>query len=271
MPETQMAILPAADYKNACDAVRRKTGKTGLIPSGDLSGEIKSIPHIRTYADGQAESEAVACSVDKITIKTSYLLDPGVEYTCVENTGGTELTGTIEASSGDWILCTVTTRSTTTLPSGWTLLHSSDALSTDNYIQRMSILCCQATEDGTVSFTVKQAASAIIYINQIKFSGISGFAYHEGTEILSDEKADTYTANRPDCDSLVWCCSAVTWSNGMYPWMKCHEIDTFPISLAGKSAQRRQTNFVDRGTGETRTFLLPFETAAIIDCVEILT
>lgn len=271
MSEAQMAILPAADYKNACDAIRRKTGKTDLIPSGELSGQIKSLPNIRAYADGQADNNVVACKIGEVTVKTSSLLDPGVEYTCVETTGGTELTGSIAAEAGDWILCTVTTRSTTTLPSGWTVLHSSDALSTDNLIQRMSILCCQATEAGTVSFTVKQAASARIYISLLKFSGISGFAYHEGTEVLSNDVADTYVVNRPDCGDLVWCVSAVLCSTVSYPWAKCPEIDTFPISLSSQSAQRRQTNFVDRGTGETRTFLLRATTAAIIDCVEILT
>lgn len=41
---TDFAILPAADYKAACDAIRAKTGKTGLIKSGDMAEEIIGIP-----------------------------------------------------------------------------------------------------------------------------------------------------------------------------------------------------------------------------------
>ena len=39
----QLAVIPYADYKAACDSVRAKTGKTDLIKSGELSTEIDSI------------------------------------------------------------------------------------------------------------------------------------------------------------------------------------------------------------------------------------
>lgn len=37
------SLIPSADYKAACDAIRAKTGKTGLIKSGDMSAEIGGI------------------------------------------------------------------------------------------------------------------------------------------------------------------------------------------------------------------------------------
>lgn len=40
---TDYVIMPGADYKAACDAIRAKTGKTGLIKSGDMAAEITSI------------------------------------------------------------------------------------------------------------------------------------------------------------------------------------------------------------------------------------
>lgn len=40
---TDYVILPGADYKAACDAVREKTGKTEGIPSGALAEEIRGI------------------------------------------------------------------------------------------------------------------------------------------------------------------------------------------------------------------------------------
>ena len=37
------AVMPYADYESACNAIRSKTGKAGLIKSGDLSAEINNI------------------------------------------------------------------------------------------------------------------------------------------------------------------------------------------------------------------------------------
>lgn len=37
------SLIPSADYKAACDAIRAKTGKTALIKSGDMAAEIGAI------------------------------------------------------------------------------------------------------------------------------------------------------------------------------------------------------------------------------------
>jgi hypothetical protein len=37
------AVMPKADYQDACNAVREKTGGTGAIKSGDLGSQIRSI------------------------------------------------------------------------------------------------------------------------------------------------------------------------------------------------------------------------------------
>lgn len=39
----EYVIMPKSDYVSACDAIRRKTGKTDVIKSGDLSAEIDCI------------------------------------------------------------------------------------------------------------------------------------------------------------------------------------------------------------------------------------
>ena len=44
MDLTDMVIMPGADYKDACDAVRKKTGGTDAIKSGDLGAKILAIP-----------------------------------------------------------------------------------------------------------------------------------------------------------------------------------------------------------------------------------
>lgn len=44
MDLTDMVIMPGADYKDACDAVREKTGGTDAIKSGVLGAKIRAIP-----------------------------------------------------------------------------------------------------------------------------------------------------------------------------------------------------------------------------------
>ena len=49
------AVMPKADYQDACDAVREKTGKPGVIKSGDMGAQIRSID---TREDLSAEMAA---------------------------------------------------------------------------------------------------------------------------------------------------------------------------------------------------------------------
>lgn len=39
----EYAVMPAADYKDACDAVREKTGGTAVIKSGQMGSLIRGI------------------------------------------------------------------------------------------------------------------------------------------------------------------------------------------------------------------------------------
>lgn len=184
----------------------------------------------------------------------------------------TTLTGTIEAKAGDWVLATVTTRSATTLPSDWTLLHEGTPLNDDSngLSQRMSLLCKYVEEDSTVSFTVNQTSDARIYLNLLVFSGIGGFKYHEGSEFISNTQLATYTVPRPNCDVVVWACSAVTWVAGSSQW--CCDYDRYTVTDIGPANDARQANIYDPESAEERTFSNTTNTATyvIIDCVEVL-
>ena len=41
MALTEQVIMPGADYQDACDAIREKTGGTDLIKSGEMGGLIR--------------------------------------------------------------------------------------------------------------------------------------------------------------------------------------------------------------------------------------
>ena len=59
---------------------------------------------------------------------------------CVQTQSGTSLTAELAVQAGQWVLATVTTRSATAYPDGWTLVHESAALNSSNTNQRMEIL-----------------------------------------------------------------------------------------------------------------------------------
>ena len=190
---------------------------------------------------------------------------------CVQAQSGTSLTAGIAARAGQWVLATVTTRSATTYPAGWTLLHESTALSSDNSSQRMAMLCQKAAADGTVTFTVNQASAARIYINLIVFADedVAGFAYCPGSELAQNVEAASFTCARPSPVRLVWGCSAPSWKTSPTTTWQCGGLGA-AVCLE-PAAQARQANFIDTGSGASRTFTPDVSgTAAIIFCVEIL-
>ena len=66
MAISDFAVMPLADYKAACDAIRAKTGDSGLIVSGDMAAEIASIPA------GVDMSDSTAVAADLIQDKIAY-------------------------------------------------------------------------------------------------------------------------------------------------------------------------------------------------------
>lgn len=275
-------------FQNAVDAIQtggKLQSKTvspshsdqTVVPDEDCYGlesvTVKAVPKVKSCGvivieESENAIEAVVNVVVEITAE--FYLD--FTSACYETTSGTSLTGTIEASAGDWILATVTTRSETTLPDGWTVLKESTVLNADALNQRMFFLCKQASADGTESITIGQSESARIYINLMVAKGAAGFAYHEGTEVYSDtEKADRITAGRLDYRLLVWGCTAILWNtdSSAYGTWTCSGLT--PICLDSSSTQPRQANFVDRNSSVSeRTFFAKANTYYIIDCVEVL-
>lgn len=255
---------------------RRLGNVSGALKPGEMETVFKGVT---AGGSGQNVQFAETILTDEMynEYKSDTVLDGGSTLVlspysqCVETAEGTSLTGTIGVFSGYWALATVTTRSDTTFPDDWELLHESVVL-TNGINQRMAFLCKEADADGTVSLNIIQSEAQRIYINLIAFPNCAGIAYHEGTEVYSNAEVanDAITVSRPNCKCVVWGCSANLWTTSTpYGSWVCD--DVLPICLDQTSTQPRQANFIDNDTGcSSRNFTFNADASCyIIDCVEI--
>ena len=74
MALTEQVIMPGADYEDACDAIREKTGGTDLIKSGEMGGLIRGIEGENHDAEDAIISNTLegAYFNDRVTNLTSY-------------------------------------------------------------------------------------------------------------------------------------------------------------------------------------------------------
>lgn len=182
------------------------------------------------------------------------------DSTCYQASSGTSLTGTVTAAAGDIVLATVSTRSATTLPSGWTQLYYSDIFDSSTG-QRMYMIYKQVDSAGSVSCQVTQTSSGRMYINLIAVAGYTSVAYYAaniatGTSISAPDK----TAG----DAVIWGCSCAYWiTSAPYGDWATSPADLTLVSLDDASYQPRNGNFIDDGSGAAtdRTFIPSLGTA----------
>lgn len=83
MSLTDYVIMPGADYQDACDAIREKTGGTEMIKSGEMGGLIRGIisgiPKTVTQYGDEAVTEIVANAFQGYTSLVSVYY-PNVTY-----------------------------------------------------------------------------------------------------------------------------------------------------------------------------------------------
>lgn len=60
-------IMPKADYQDVCNAVRAKTGKSGVLKSGQVAGEIRAIP-TGGSGDGSSFAEFISGTSENVEL-----------------------------------------------------------------------------------------------------------------------------------------------------------------------------------------------------------
>lgn len=247
----------------------------GTNPSGSSMSSTESellngdVFLVRLYDRALTSEEILTNYQDSQNRKIPKIFYSNASY---QTTSGTTLTGTIQSKAGDWVLATVSGRSTMSYPEGWDLLKESTALSSDNLNQQMAFLSKQTISNETVSFTINQVNSERLYINLISISNINGFKYAAGNEYITNVELNEHLTSRPTTPAVLWGCVSNLWSTSTpYPEWDCKELINNPIAL-GTSTQGRLANFIDvNNTLSQRTFISgTATTGAIIDSVNII-
>lgn len=191
---------------------------------------------------------------------------------------GTSISGTVNAKAGDYVLATVSARSALTIPDSMTYLYKGNVFASNSVNQAMSFAYQKIAEDGTYTYTFKQATAGCMYLSLIVLSDIDGLSYSGKYHIEVKSKTPVSVPEKSDGDMLVWGCSSSLWltsdTSNSKSWITNPDDLTY-IGGASNSGQSRQANFIDFGTGAVNRTFLPYENSGddlvfVVDAVEII-
>lgn len=190
---------------------------------------------------------------------------------------GTSISGTVNAKAGDYVLATVSARSALTIPDSMTYLYKGNVFASNDVNQSMSFAYQKIAEDGTYTYTFKQATAGRMYLSLIVLSDIDGLSYSGKYHIEVQSKTPVSVPEKSDGDMLVWGCSSTAWllsdTSNSKSWITNPD-DLIYIGGASNSGQSRQANFIDLGIGAVSRTFFPYETGEklffVVDAVEII-
>lgn len=191
---------------------------------------------------------------------------------------GTSISGTVNAKAGDYVLATVSARSALTIPDSMTYLYKGNVFASNDVNQSMSFAYQKIAEDGTYTYTFKQATAGRMYLSLIVLSDIDGLSYSGKYHIEVRSKTPVSVPEKSDGDMLVWGCSSTAWltsdTSNSKSWITNPDDLTY-IGGASNSGQSRQANFIDLGTGAVSRTFFPYEEIGenlffVVDAVEII-
>ena len=191
---------------------------------------------------------------------------------------GTSISGTVNAKAGDYVLATVSARSALTIPDSMTYLYKGNVFASNSVNQSMSFAYQKIDEDGTYTYTFKQATAGRMYLSLIVLSDIEGLSYSGKYHIEVQSETPVSVPEKSDGNMLVWGCSSTGWltadTSNSKSWITNPDDLTY-IGGASNSGQSRQANFIDLGTGAVSRTFFPYEDPGeklffVVDAVEII-
>lgn len=206
--------------------------------AGDAFGNCNNLTNININLTENAISGAPWGATNA---NVNWLRHNNYTFAVKEVLSGTTLTTSVSCIVGDLIVATFENLGGEyTLPSGWTLLGDSGAVSTGGFIQRTG-MAYKIAESTTESFTLTQTSSSRMFTNLIAITGASIGTFSGFTK---NETNNTITATKPQ-GLVIWAVSTMWWGS---KW------EVTPSGDKEKISTKRCENFLDQSNDTTVTF-----------------
>lgn len=197
----------------------------------------------------------------------------------VGTNGGTSITASIYAQTGDIILATIMYRDINNMvaPSGWTSLFNSSATAIDSELyHRFGFFKKNITSDGEASVTFNKKANNRMLLNLITIKNANDVVYRsEYTQYFSSETVNRFV-NIPNKASnntkLIWGMTSSSWDPSYTNSWLMSPKDLEMLQISDGRMAPRLCNIIDLGNGNVirsiepapnATELFPFGVAAV--------
>jgi hypothetical protein len=193
-----------------------------------------------------------------------------IDTNAIQIASDTSASLSVSAEAGDIVLATVSLRSSSTVPTGWTEIYRSEVGGSNQYLV---LATKEVMSDGLVTYTATQSSPGRIMINLITIRNAKVKHAPEFT-VVGNFTGEVSVPNKQVGEKLIWCMSANIWfGTGYYSW-KTSPDDLQLVDFVSEDPPPRQANFIDLGEGEAtgRKFIpsVTGETSVFISAVKLL-
>lgn len=193
-----------------------------------------------------------------------------IDTNAIQIASDTSASLSVNAEAGDIVLATVSLRSSSTVPTGWTEIYRSEVGGSNQYLV---LATKEVVSDGLVTYTATQSSPGRIMINLITIRNAKVKHAPEFT-VVGNFTGEVSVPNKQVGEKLIWCMSANIWLNTGYNSWKTSPDDLQLVDFVSEDPPPRQANFIDLGEGEAtgRKFIpgVTSETNVFITAVKLL-
>jgi hypothetical protein len=193
-----------------------------------------------------------------------------IDTNAIQIVSDTSASLSVSAEAGDIVLATVSLRSSSTVPTGWTEIYRSEVGGSNQYLV---LATKEVISDGLVTYTATQSSLGRIMINLITVRNAKVKHAPEFT-VVGNFTGAVSVPNKQVGEKLIWCMSATVWKSTGYNSWQTSPDDLQLVDFVSSDPPPRQANFIDLGEGEAtdRKFIpaASNETSVFITAVKLL-